>query len=241
MPPHSASDGDTKMQGTGSGQGFWALLTPNEQDTLGRLGLPRDYPAGTIICHQGDPTTHVFFLMAGLVKIVSSTTDGHQIVLALRGEGDIVGEVAGETTGRRNATICAVDGVHALIVPYSKFNPFLESNPGAGRAYRRVVTQRWNDADTMLRSRAATTGAQRLAGLVLDLADRYGRLVDGAIHLVMPLTQDELASMIGTARATVTRALSNWRKRGFIRTGQRHVTILDEAGLRKVAGQQRPG
>jgi CRP/FNR family transcriptional regulator, cyclic AMP receptor protein len=241
MPPYCASDGDAKMQGTGSGQGFWALLTPSEQDTLGRIGLPRDYPAGTIICHQGDPTTHVFFLMVGLVKIVSSTTDGHQIVLALRGEGDIVGEVAGETTGRRNATICAVDGVRALIVPYSKFNPFLESNPGASRAYRHVVTQRWNDADTMLRSRAATTGAQRLAGLVLDLADRYGRLVDGAIQLVMPLTQDELASMIGTARATVTRALSNWRKRGFIRTGQRHVTILDEAGLRKVAGQQRPG
>jgi len=65
--------------------------------------------------------------------------------------------------------------------------------------------------------------------------------VDGTIHLVMPLTQDELASMIGASRATVTRALSNWRRRGFILTGQRHVTILAEAGLRKVTGQQWPG
>ena len=226
------------MQGTGSGQGFWALLTRDEQDTLSRLGLPRDYPAGTIICHQGDPTTHVFCLMAGLVKIVSSTTDGHQIVLALRGEGDIVGEVAGETTGRRNATIQAVDDVRALIVPYSKFDPFLQSSPGAGRAYRHVVTERWNDADTMLRSRAVTTGAQRLARRLLDLAERYGRPVDGRTRLAMPLTQDELASLVGTSRATVTRAFANWRKRGFIRTGQRHITILDETGLLKVAGQQ---
>ena len=226
------------MQGTGSGQGFWALLTRTEQDTLSGLGMARDYAAGATMCHQGDPTTHVFFLMAGLVKIVSSTTDGHQIVLALRGEGDIVGEVAGETTGRRNATIQAVDAVHALIVPYNKFNPFLESNPGAGRAYRHVVTQRWTDADTMLRSRAVTTGAQRLARRLLDLAERYGHLVDGRTHLAMPLTQDELASLVGTSRATVTRAFANWRKRGLIRTGQRHITILDETGLLKAAGQQ---
>jgi len=225
------------MQGTGSGQGFWALLTRDEQDTLSRLGLPRDYPAGTIICHQGDPTTHVFCLMAGLVKIVSSTTDGHQIVLALRGEGDIVGEVAGETTGRRNATIQAVDDVRALIVPYSKFDPFLQSSPGAGRAYRHVVTERWNDADTMLRSRAVTTGAQRLAWRLVELAERYGHPVDGRTHLAMPLTQDELASLVGTSRATVTRAFANWRKRGFIRTGQRQITILDVTALLKVAGQ----
>jgi CRP/FNR family transcriptional regulator, cyclic AMP receptor protein len=229
------------MQGTGSGQGFWALLSHDQRDDLSGLGLARHYSAGATICHEGDPATHVFILVAGLVKVLSSTSDGHDIVLALRGEGDIVGEVAGETTGRRNATIQAVDDVHAVIVPRGTFNSFLDSNPGAGRAYRRVVTQRWNDADTMLRSRTATSGAQRLAGLLLDLADRYGRPVDGTIRLVMPLTQDELASMIGTSRATVTRALSNWRKRRFILTGQRHVTILDEAGLRKVAGQQRPG
>ena len=229
------------MQGTGSGQGFWALLSRDQQDALSGFGLPRDYSAGATICLEGDPATHVFILVAGLVKVLSSTNDGHDIVLALRGEGDIVGEVAGETTGRRNATIQAVDAVRALIVARDTFNSILDSNPGAGRANRRVVTHRRNDADTKLRSRAATTGAQRLARLLLDLADRYGRAVDGAIHLVMPLTQDELASMIGTSRATVTRALSNWRKRRFILTGQRHVTLLDPAGLRKIAGQQWPG
>jgi CRP/FNR family transcriptional regulator, cyclic AMP receptor protein len=225
------------MQGMGSDQGFWALLSRDERDTLSELSLPRDYPAGAIICLEGDPATHVFILVAGWAKILSSTNDGHEIVLALRGDGDLVGEISGATTGRRSATIQAVDVVHALIVPYDKFNSFLDSNPGANRVYRRMMTLRWNEASAMLREHAITSGARRLARHLLELADRHGREMDGAIYLAMPLTQDELASLAGTSRATVTRALSNWRRRGFILTGQRHVTILDPQGLRKVAGQ----
>jgi CRP-like cAMP-binding protein len=51
----------------------------------------------------------------------------------------------------------------------------------------------------------------------------------------MPLSQEELASLAGASRATVTRALSNWRQRGFIRTGQRRITIIDLPALRQIA------
>ena len=224
------------MQGMGSGQGFWALLSRAERDALWDLGLPRDYPPGETLCLEGDPSTHVFVLLAGWVKILSATSDGHEMVLALRGDGDIAGEIAGETTGRRNATIRAIDRVRALIVRHDKFSSFLDANPGADRAFRRVVTQKWNDADTKLRRHAVTTGGQRLASLLLDLAERHGREADAVIHLVMPLSQQELASLAGTSRATVTRAFGNWRKRSLIRTGHRRITILDPAGLRKVAG-----
>jgi CRP/FNR family transcriptional regulator, cyclic AMP receptor protein len=221
----------------GPGQGFWYLLSQDEQNSLRGLGMAKDYSPGATICHEGDPATHVYILLAGWVKILSSTKDGHAIMLALRSAGDIVGEVAGETTGHRNATIRAVDAVQALIVRHDKFSSFLDSNQRANRAHRRIVTQKWNDTDTMLRRRAGTTGAQRLAALLLDLADRHGHGADGARYLVMPLTQDELASLAGTSRATVTRAFNNWRKRGFVLTRPHHVTILDQTALRKVAGQ----
>jgi CRP/FNR family cyclic AMP-dependent transcriptional regulator len=224
------------MQGMGSGQGFWTLLSRDEQDTLSGLGMPRDYPPGATICLEGDPATHVYVLLAGWVKILSTTRDGHEIVLALRGDGDIVGETGGETTGRRNATIQAVGKVRALTVPYEKFSSFLDASQGADRAYRRVVTRKFNDADTLLRRRAVTTGAQRLAALLLDLAGRHGREVNGATYVVMPLSQEELASLAGTSRATITRAYGNWRKRGLIHTGQRRITILDLPGLQRIAG-----
>lgn len=233
LPPYKAfSDGDKKMQG------FWNLLSGDEQEALSGLGMRRDYTPSAAICLEGDPATHVFVLLAGWVKILSTTKDGQQIVLALRGDGDIVGEIGGET-GRRVATIKAIDAVRALTVRYDRFRSFLDTNLGAGQAYRSVVTQRWNDADTILRSRTGTSGAQRLAGLLLDFANRRGQGVEGVIHLVLPLTQEELASLAGTSRATVTRALSNWRKRGFVLTAQRHITIIDLRGLRQAAGQQR--
>jgi CRP/FNR family transcriptional regulator, cyclic AMP receptor protein len=228
-----------KMQGMGSGQGFWTLLSPDDQDALSGLGMLREYPRGATLCLEGDPNTLVFVLLTGWVKILSVTKDGHEIVLALRGDGDIVGETAGETTGRRNATIQSIVAVRALLLSYDKFDLFLEASPGANRAYRRVMTRKFNDADTMLRQRAVTTGAQRLAALLLDLALRHGRGSDGMIYLGMQLSQEELASLAGTSRATVTRAFVNWRKRGLIRTGQRRITIVDLKGLRQLAGQQR--
>lgn len=223
------------MQGMGSEQGFWALLSQIEQRALSSLGLLREYPLDATLCNEGDLATNVFILLVGSVKILSTTQDGHEFVLALRGDGDIVGEVA-EITGRRNATIRAIGKVRALTVQYNKFYSFLDTNLGAAHAYRRVVTNRWNDADAVLRIRAVTTGGQRIAALLLDLAGRHGREVDGQLCLAVPLSQEELASLAGTSRATVTRAFDNWRQRDLIRTRQHRITIIDPAGLRRIAG-----
>jgi CRP-like cAMP-binding protein len=216
---------------TGPAQGFWPLLSDDERTTLAGLGRTTVYPPGAVMCVEGDPNTHVFVLVDGWVKIVGVTSDGHELTLALRGRGDTVGEVAGETTGYRSATVQAVGTVRALIVPYERFSSFLDTHDGANRAYRRLVTRRWNDAESMLRARSVTSGAQRLAGLLLELAD-------SELRTAMTLTQEELASLTGASRATVTRALSNWRRRGIIRTGQRDITITDLAALRKIAGPQ---
>ena len=209
------------LHGTGPAQGFWALLTDDERAVLSGLGRITVFPPGATMCVEGDPATHVFVLVDGWVKILGVTSDGHEMVLALRGHGDTVGEVAGETTGYRTATVQAVGTVRALIVTYEKFSSFLDAHAGADRAYRRMVTRRWNDAESMLRTRSVTSGAQRLAMLLLELADRHEHETDREVRMAMMLTQEELASLTGASRATVTRALSNWRRRGIIRTGQR--------------------
>jgi CRP/FNR family transcriptional regulator, cyclic AMP receptor protein len=219
------------LHGTGPAQGFWPLLTDDERTVLAGLGRTTVYPPGTVMFVEGDPSTHVFVLVDGWVKIMGVTSDGHELTLALRGRGDTVGEVAGETSGYRNATVQAVGTVRALIVPYERFSSFLDAHDGADRAYRRMVTRRWSDTEAMLRARSVTSGAQRLAGLLLELAD-------SELQTAMTLTQEELASLTGASRATVTRALSNWRQRGIIRTGQRDITITDLGALRKIAGQQ---
>lgn len=224
------------LNGIPPAQGYWAMLTDEERDVLSGLGRPSTYAPGAVICVEGDPATHVFVLKDGLAKVVTVTADGHELTLALRGNGDLVGEVAGQTTGYRNATMRAIGTVHALIVSYDTFTAFLDAHPGAGKAYRHVVTRRWNDADSMLRSHPVTNGAHRLAVVLLDLATRYGSETGQEVHIAVPLSQEELASLAGASRATVTRALSNWRRRGIIRTGQRDITITGLGDLRKIAG-----
>jgi CRP-like cAMP-binding protein len=224
------------MHGMGPPQGFWGLLNGTEQSVLSGLGRMSVFPPGATLCVEGDPATHVFILVAGWVKILSVTSEGHQLVLALRGHGDLVGEVAGEATGYRTATVQATGTVRALIVGHDKFSSFLDSYLGASHAYRRVVTQRWAETAATLRRRSATTGAQRLAFLLLDLAGQHGSGTAGEVYIAMPLSQEDLASLAGTSRATVTRALGNWRQRGFIRTGQLRITIMDLGALRQAAG-----
>jgi CRP/FNR family transcriptional regulator, cyclic AMP receptor protein len=224
------------MELSGSSRGFWDLLPVEDKRALWSLGRESEYPPGTALCVEGDPATHVFVLLDGWAKIRSFSADGRESVLALRGAGDLVGETAGETTGCRNATVQAVVAVRALIVGYDRFSSFLDTHQVASHAYRRVIAHRWSEADTMLRTRAATNGAQRLAGLLLGLAEQLGGRAEGVVEIALPLSQDELASLAGTSRATVARALSGWRKRGLIRTGQRRITLTNVRGLRGAAG-----
>jgi CRP/FNR family transcriptional regulator, cyclic AMP receptor protein len=224
------------MQPNGPGYGFWDLLPPEDRHVLWSLGWEKEYPPGTPLCVEGDPATHVFILLDGWVKIISVSEDGQRSVNALRGAGDIVGETAGETSGLRNATMQAIVSVRALIVRFDRFSSFLDTRLGGSRAYRSVMVYRWRNAEKMLRVRAATNGAQRLAGLLLGLAERLGGQAEGVIEIALPLSQDELASLAGTSRATVARALNGWRQRGMIRTGQRRITLTDVPGLRRVAG-----
>jgi CRP-like cAMP-binding protein len=221
-------------------EGFWHLLTAAEQDALSALGRTTAFTAGSTLCVEGEPATHLFVLTTGWVKILSVTRDGQEQVLALRGHGDVVGEIAGETSGSRTATVQAIGAVQSLIIGYEPFSQFLDTHRTANRVYRHAMIQRWNETATLLRNRSLTTGAQRLAALVLGLADRHGvpAVPSGALEIEMPLSQTELASLAGTSRATLTRALASWRRRGLIRTGHRHITIVDLKGLRKLSGRQ---
>jgi CRP/FNR family cyclic AMP-dependent transcriptional regulator len=216
--------------------GFWSLLDEAERDSLMDCGRGSVFRPGDTMCVEGEPGTHVFVIVSGWVKIVSVTADGREMVLGLRGYGDVVGELAGDGAGYRTATVQALTVVQAIIVPFARFSAYLDAHQGAARAYRRMVTQRWGDAAAMLRSRSVHTGPQRIARLLLDLAERHGNANGDEIVVAVPLSQTELASLAGASRATVTRAFAGWRRRGLVDTGRRQVTITSVSAFRRVAG-----
>ena len=216
---------------------FLGLLARGDLDDLLAVCRPQVYKAGTPLCMEGDESTHVFILASGWVKVITVTRDGREMLEDLRGAGDVLGEIAGQVTGYRTATIRAVGTVHALIVGTRQFGDFLDAHPGAAQAHRRVMAEQQRVALEARRSHVLATGAQRLACLLLDLVARHGTAADSPLTAPLPLSQEEIASLIGASRSTVTRALQNWRSRQIIRTSQRTITILDQARLLRIAGR----
>ncbi|HEY2241555.1 MAG TPA: Crp/Fnr family transcriptional regulator [Streptosporangiaceae bacterium] len=220
---------------------FWEQLGPPDQERLVAAGRIAQFGAGTTICRQGDPATHLYVVISGLIKIMTNSRDGQQSVQALRGSGDVVGELAGELTGHRTASMVAVTEVQAVVVGHEKFLAFLDRHLPAAHAYRKMITRRFSETADSLYAQYTTNGAQRLAQLLLDLAEKYGEPAGPgpALVLALPLSQDELASLVSTSRATVTRALHDWRGRGLIQTRTRRITITDPATLRRLGGRDR--
>ena len=192
---------------------------------------------------QGDPSTHLFILQSGWVKIITVTREGKEVLEALRREGEVIGEIAGQVTGFRTATVQALGPVRALVIGAGQFGNFLDDHPLAGQAHRQAMAEVAQVAYEQQRNRALLSGAQRLAVLLLDLTEQDGQTgrrggVNRDVSATTPaLSQEELASLIAASRSTVTRALQGWRSRQIIGTDQRHIEILDRATLERLSGR----
>ena len=219
-------------------QGFWGQLGAPDRSRLGSAGRIKDFAAGETICRQGDPATHLYVLISGVLKVSTVSPAGQQSLIALRGDGDVVGELASALNGERTASMVAVTDVRAVVIGHDKFETFLDGCALAARAYRLMSARRFSATADSLSAHTTASGAQRLARLLIDLAERYGEAdgPDGPMVIALPLSQEELASLASASRATATRALADWRGRGLIQTGTRRITITDPAALRRLGG-----
>ena len=102
-------------------------------------------------------------------------------------------------------------------------------------ALLRLVTSRLRDADRKRVEFGAFDIAARVAGRLVELADRFGEPVPDGVRIPVPLSQDELAGWVGASREAVAKALRVLRDRGLLTTGRRTMTVLDLDGLRRRA------
>jgi CRP/FNR family transcriptional regulator, cyclic AMP receptor protein len=235
-PLPGRADGNLVQETLANRHGFWQALNESERTALRAAGRTREYAAGTLLCSQGADPDHVLIILDGWVKVTAGRADGHEVMLAIRGPADTIGE-SGWLNGRpRSANVKALNRVRALAVPAEQFANFLNGHAHAAQVLARVMVGRMDDADRRMTSQVGTSGPKLLALLLLDLAERYGVPgADGAVALPLPLTQHELATMIGRARETVARALTVWRKNGVVGTQRMRILILDPEALREVA------
>jgi CRP/FNR family transcriptional regulator, cyclic AMP receptor protein len=222
--------------GTGEGLGlggFVALLDPDARAALLGLGRARHYRRGATLLMQGASDDTVCVVLQGRVKVTLDTSDGREVVLAVLGPGDLLGEFEAIEPGlvSRHASNVALEPVECRVFGAEDLRRFLVAHPTAALELLRLTIRKVRTAD---RRRVDATGldaSHRLAHFLVERADAQREL-----ELDIALTQEELASHIASSRESVVRALAALRTRGLIETGRRQITIRDMEGLRAYAG-----
>ncbi|MGH3172271.1 MAG: cyclic nucleotide-binding domain-containing protein, partial [Streptosporangiaceae bacterium] len=213
---------------------FWNALADPEREALAAAGVEEFFRAGAVLCRAGEDTSQVTIIDSGWAKVSVTDANGGEKILAVRGQGDVVGERAALTTQVRSATVTALDEVSAMVVPAERFAEFLRGHPRAAEVLERQVTERREEDRARLFPAERAGAEQRLAWLLLDLAQRRGGYQHtSAAMFTLPMSQQELADWAGTSADAVGRFLRSWRDRGIIARGERsrRLTVIDLDGL----------
>jgi CRP/FNR family cyclic AMP-dependent transcriptional regulator len=196
-------------------------------------GRRRSFERGEMILIEGDSTDAVVLIEDGHVKVWATTESGDEVLLAVRGPGEMIGELSALDGMPRSACAQAMEDVTVTSVPSSAFESFLLENPPVLLMIARDLAGRLRDADTTRVALSAYSVDVRVAYRLLDIADRHGSVVDAGIRIDLPLSQEELAKWTGASREAVSRVLQSLRDQGVIETRRRQITVRDRVALER--------
>jgi CRP-like cAMP-binding protein len=211
---------------------WWDMLDAAAAEAIRERAGSRKFARGQALMHVGQVPHDVLVLRSGRVKVSAATESGRQILLAFRGPGDLVGELAALDERPRSASIAALEPVEALALTHEQFRALLEQHPSAAMALLRVLSDRLRDADAKRVQIAGYTALGRVAFCLLELCERFGEAEDGAVDILLPLSQEELAGWAGSSLESVARALQTMRGLGWIETRRRAIRVLDRDALK---------
>lgn len=214
-----------------------AFFSPGEVESLRRAGHARAWGRGEVLMREGEQADSVVLLTAGLVKATVDSANGYTSLLALRGPGELLGELACVDGGPRGATVTAMRHSEGVVVAAGAFLRLLEREPGLSLSVLRSVVGRLRDSDGLRAEQGARTTRSRVAALLVKLAVEYGSAVPEPLPgaVCVQVNQRELAAAAGASRESVVRCLRAMQREGLVATGRGRTVVLDLAGLRRWA------
>ena len=212
---------------------FLAALPAREREALAGVVKRRRFGKGQVIFHKDDPGQSLFIIAEGAVSIYLPSPQGADLVLALLGAGDFFGDLALLDGELRTASAAAVEETETLVLLREEFLRLVTSRPEAVLAVLSVVTHRLREADEMAGDLAFLDVGGRLAKKLLELAAAHGVPGPQGVLLDVPLTQEELASMVGVTRESVNRHLALFRRLGLVDSEGRRFVLLDPEALQR--------
>jgi CRP/FNR family transcriptional regulator, cyclic AMP receptor protein len=184
----------------------------------------RRFARQEVLFHEGDPATTVHLVAKGRIAVRVTTPQGDVATVDLVLTGDVVGELALLSPGRRRgATAVAMEPTETLSIDETTFSTLRREDPAVSDFLVQLLAARVHRLTDRLLEALYLPAEIRLWRRILELSEVYGDVV--------PLTQEDLAGLAGTTRATVNRALRREEKLGTISLGRGRVCVVDRTGL----------
>jgi len=210
---------------------FFTNLQEDHAGELAKALVPRRFGPGQVIFHLGDPGGLLYVISRGKVKISHTTPEGQEVVLAILGPGDFFGELALLDDAPRSATSIALEPTETWTLHREEFMHYLTDNPDFALHVLKTLARHIRRLNTQLADIFFLDLPGRLARVLLNLADQYGRRISDGMVIDLALTQTDLAEMTGATRVSVNKALGRFRRNGWLRVVGRQVTILDRPAM----------
>ena len=196
---------------------IFADLDPDAVAALERLAEVKDYAPDAVIVSQEERGDALYVLASGKVKVVLYGDSGREIILSIfKTPGDFFGEMSLLDNEPRSATVISDGRSRLLVLSRRDFEAHIQKHPRTALRVLQEVSRRLRRADAVIGNLALLDVYGRLAGKLREMAATDGEETDEGVLVRQRPTQAEIAAMIGTSRETVSRALSEFARRGWL-------------------------
>lgn len=227
------------------GEGHWALqrcslfeqVDPVRLARLEAQSLIRQFDRREAIYLPAEQAQAVLLLASGRVKIYHVTADGKESVLTFIEPGEIFGELALLDQSAREEYAEAMAPSSIILIPWQALQTLLEEQPQLSLGLTKLIGLRRRRIERRLKSLLFRSNRERLAHLLLELAERYGTSTPDGWKIGIRLSHQELASIIGSTRETVTLLLGQLQLEDLIIVRQRSVYLKNPGVLAKSLGE----
>ena len=185
-----------------------------------RQGLQR----GDVVFDEGDPADRMYVVRSGRVAISKRSLDGKESIVALMEAGDLFGEMSLFDGEDRSAGARALEPCELVVVPYAPLTAVLDERPVLLWGMVALLCRRMRTTDIALADSLFLDVTGRTAKRLLELAG-------GRDEFALPITQEELAGMVGASRERVNKALAQFIRLGWLAVSERRYRILKRDDL----------
>jgi CRP/FNR family transcriptional regulator len=210
---------------------LFSELDGSELERFSRVAVPRSFPGGTRVFHEGDHSDACYIVRSGNFRVTREHSDGRAITLANLGPGDIFGELAMLDGEVRSASVEALNDGELLALPAIDVRSLLARHPDITVKLVAALTRRLRMANERISRQSFQTVPSRVAGVLSQLIAEEAPLGDGE-GVTIRMNQVDLAQLAGTSRESVSRFLAELERAGVVRCGRGRVTVLEPPKLR---------